>query len=327
MRVWIVALFVAAVVVGEALAQWPPVTAPAQPATPAPPIEKPTTPDLHLTALGFGAKFRNRCWAPLRCRVENAGEERTGLAVAEAREEFSGQVTVYSRPVRLPARSLRLFEFPAFCDLPINWDPKAGLARTALKVKITDGGLRVWDENTAVGAFVPEEALLVLCADTRWPSYKFLDEMLVGAGKRPVGRSVIGPADLPRRPINYRGVDVLILGTLEGVVLTPLQVAAIRDWVSGGGLLVLVPGGDGKLSDFDPLGDLAPVDYVADSLRVDCGSRGWRSGTARSCSAARRHHWWWRAITDWAKWWRWRSMPATRNCSAGQAPGRCGRSG
>ncbi len=260
MRVWIVALSLATVVAGEVLAQWPP-AAPVQQA--AQPVEKSTTPDLHLTALGFGAKFRNRAWAPLRCRIENPGEERAGEAIAEAREEFSGQVTVYSRPLRMPARSTRLFEFPAFCDLPINWDPKAGLARTALKVRITDGRLKVWDEGTAIGAYVTEESLFVLCADTRLPSYKFLDELLVGAGKRPVGRSVIGPVDLPRRPINYRGVDVLILGTLEKVELSPLQVSAIRDWVGGGGLLFLVPGVGGPLADFDVLGDLVPVQYVS----------------------------------------------------------------
>ncbi len=262
MRVWIVATCFTASLASVVVAQWPPVT-PLPQSVPAP-VAQPTLPSLQLAPLGFGAKFRNRCWVPLRCRVENPGAERTGLLAAEAREEFSGQVTVYSRPVWLPAQSQRLFEFPAFCDLPINWDPlKSGAARTALKLKLTDGGIRVWDENTALGVFVPEEALLVLGADTRWPSYKMLDDLTVGTGKRPVARAVISPADLPRRPIDYRGVDVLILGALENTELSPLQVAALRDWVSGGGLLFLVPGATGTLTDFDALGDMVPVQYLA----------------------------------------------------------------
>lgn len=256
MRVWIVALCLATVVAETMPAQSPPATPPASfPDQAAPPT-------LPLTTLGIGTKIRNRAWTPLRCRVENQGPARTGTAIAEAREEFSGQVTTYTRPFWLPAQAVRTFEFPVFCDLPA-WDAPATGVRQAATLRLTDGGLRVWAAEAVRGVYVPEEALFVLCADARLPNYRFLDDVVVGHGKRPIGRTVVTPADLPDRPIHYRGVDTVILGSAGVKELRLPQVAALRDWVGAGGQLFLVPAAGGDIADFAGLDDLTAGQFVA----------------------------------------------------------------
>lgn len=148
----------------------------------------------------------------------------------------------FARPVWLPAQSLRRVEYPVFVDFAPNNDPKDTIARPVLTLKLTTGGAQVFDQTDVLAQLIPEDAFLVIVADSRFPSSRFLTGLPVGSEKRVVARSVLQPQDLPRRAIEYDGFNAIILGDLTDAALSPAHTEAIHDWVKAGGLLIVAPG-------------------------------------------------------------------------------------
>ena len=154
------------------------------------------TPQIRSATIGFHAQFRNRFWTPLTVEVVNDGPACVGALVVEARGHFAGQMTSLVRPVVLPARSLRQFEFPVLPDLaPTDFVSPEG-APTICTVKLTDGRARVFDKTDVISKPNAEESLFVLVSDNRYSSYKFLNGLVVGAAKRLVSRAVCPPVGI-----------------------------------------------------------------------------------------------------------------------------------
>ena len=178
--------------------------------------------------------------SPLRVEVENPGPARAGLLVGETDGAFSGQRVQFTRPVFLPANSARQFEIPILPDLPPRPPDKVRFDRV-LNVKLTDGGLRVWSQNEAVGSQVPEEAFFTLITGTNFTGMRILRDFTVGGERRNFARVQVLPKNLPRRPLELRGFDALVLGGLAETELSPLQLHALRDYVEQGGHLIVLP--------------------------------------------------------------------------------------
>ena len=243
---------------------------------------EPAPPTVRNTTIGFAGQFPNRHWTRLRVDVINPGPARTLRIVAEVQGTVSRQLTTYTRPVWLPAQARRSVSFPVYTDIDENPpDKKPGERRidSVFSVKLTDGGLRVWDRQTVYGRAIPEEALFVLVADQRQTSYRFHEEQFLGGTKRPIARSVLRPDALPSRAVEYDGVSMVVLGELGDQRLSALQTEALRAWVRAGGVLVFAPGptvSDDWIAEWEAF---LPVSYFGpDRIATEPQFRRW--GTA-----------------------------------------------
>ena len=225
-----------------------------------PPPES-SLPKVRHATLGFMARSHNRSWGPLHVDIENPGPEREGYLVAEGLGEYCQQVTSFRRPVWIPAHAFRSVTYPAWSDHhPLEpGDP----ADELLRVKLTDGGVQVWSQLAAIGLPQPEESLLVMVSDARFPSYTFLDRKVATVRGRPLARSPELPTGLPRHPEEYAGIEVLVLGDPGEDALTPLQVEALRDWVRLGGCLIYTGGPTADTEAMDEFRAMLPVDFLS----------------------------------------------------------------
>ncbi|KAF0172061.1 MAG: hypothetical protein FD161_4152, partial [Limisphaerales bacterium] len=218
------------------------------------------TPRIRGAQAGFGGQFRNRHWTPLKVDVENPGAARSGLLVAETEGALSKQRVQFTRPVFLPAQSVRQFEFPILPDLRPSPPGKARFDRV-VSVRLTDGGAQAWNQYEAIGSQVAEDAFFLLIADTSFTGYRGLREMTIGAEKRVFARAQVAPKNLPRRPLELRGFDAVVLAGLAETELSPLQARTLRDYVEVGGHLILLPTAAPGIS--PALAELLPGTFVS----------------------------------------------------------------
>jgi len=219
------------------------------------------TPRLRSALVGFNGQFRNRHWTPLTVDIENTGPARNAVVTAELIGAASGQRVQFSRPVFLPAASNRRFEFPIVPD--VRPSPTAGRIQLGrvVSVRLSDGGLRTWGQNEAIGNPVPEEAFFLGVVDSNFDGYRGLREMFIGPERRPFGRALLAPKNFSRRPLELRGFDALVLGSPGDFELTPLQQRALRDYVELGGHLIVLPAAMPSLS--PALMELLPGTFVS----------------------------------------------------------------
>jgi hypothetical protein len=209
---------------------------------------------------GFTGQFRNRHWTPLTVLVENPGPARHALLVAETDGVDSRQRVQFTRPVFLPAQSVRQVELPVLPDLPPRAPERTRFSRVA-SVRLTDGGARTWGETDAIGSMVAEDAFFLLIADTAFSGYRQLRDMTIGAERRNCARAQLAPKNLPRRPLELRGFDAVVLGQLAETELSPLQLHALRDFLTMGGHLVVLPTAAPGVS--PALAELLPAAFIS----------------------------------------------------------------
>ncbi len=222
-------------------------------------LAQPEGPRIKNAQAGFSGQFRNRHWMPLTVDIENPGPARTGLLVAEVEGAFTKQLVQFTRPVFLPAQSVRQFEFPILPDARPGQPDKVRMERV-VSVKLTDGGLQTWSQNEALGNQVGEDAFFLLICDASFTGYRGLRDTTIGPEKRIFARALTALKNLPRRPLDLRGFDALVLGGLADVEPSPLQLAAVRDYVAMGGHLLVLPSAAPGLS--PALAELLPGTFV-----------------------------------------------------------------
>ena len=223
-------------------------------------LAQPEEPRIRNAQAGFTGQFRNRHWMPLVVDIENTGPARTGLLVAETETAFTRQRVQFTRPVFLPALSVRQVEFPILPDSRPGQPDKVRFDRV-VSVKLTDGGLRTWSQTEAIGSQVAEDAFFLLIADASFTGYRGLRETTIGSEKRVFARAQTAPKNLPRRPLELRGFDALVLGGLAETELSPLQLHAVRDYVAVGGHLIVLPSAAPGIS--PALAELLPGTFVS----------------------------------------------------------------
>lgn len=198
------------------------------------------TPTLRGAQAGFTGQFRNRNWTPLHLLVENPGPARQALLVAETDGVTSGQRLQFTRPVFLPAQSILQVELPILPDL-LPRPPERVRFSSVANVRLTDGGVQTWGQTEVIGSQVPEDAFFALLTDTNFTGYRHLRDFTVGPERRNFARAQVAPKNLPRRPLELRGFDAIVLGHPGETELSPLQLHALRDYVEQGGHLLVLP--------------------------------------------------------------------------------------
>ena len=152
-----------------------------------------------------------------------SGPARTALLTAEMDAHIAKQRLVFSRPVILPARSVRRFEFPIRPDAKPKPETEKVQFTKVVQVRLTDGAFGVLSQADAVASPIAEEAFCVLVLDTSMLGYMSLREGTVGPEKRPLVRLATPAKNFPRRAIDLSGFDAIVLGNVGENDFSPMQ--------------------------------------------------------------------------------------------------------
>jgi hypothetical protein len=194
-------------------------------------------------AAGFDGLGRAGAWLPVRVTLTNDGAD-TAAVVRVQRRTGDGDLQTTSQAVELPAGARKQVTLLVLADGvlgPLTVQALAGdqvLAEAQVEARTTSGRL------VGVLAGTPEAAARVVA----------------GLGTRGgVGQAArLTPGDLPANPYALAALDALVVNGVSSRLLTPAQVAALGEWVAGGGTLVL-GGGASAPAVLEGLGELAPV--------------------------------------------------------------------
>lgn len=202
--------------------------------------------------VGFSGVFRAGSWTPVHLTVQNLGNDVDGELQIEivrgAHLETERPTLRYSREVELISGSSKAFSFVVPIETTVY----------PLRVRITDGGDIVHEqEQELLGKSVPAKLTLVLA---RRPNLDFLLPLYNTRDRRVLDIVYPLPTYLPDQWQGYEAVDTIVIHDARLQELTERQVVAIRDWVAGGGRLVVSGGahfGPADAQTLAPIGDFA----------------------------------------------------------------------
>lgn len=194
-------------------------------------------------AAGFDGLARSGAWLPVRVTLTNDGADRQ-VIVRVQRRTSDGVLQTTSQAIELPAGARKQVTLLVLADGvlgPLTVQALAGdqvLTEAQVEARTASGRL------VGVLAGTPEAAARVVAG--------------LGARGGADQAARLTPADLPANPYALAAFDALVVNGVSSRLLTPAQVAALGEWVAGGGTLVL-GGGASAPAVLEGLGELAPV--------------------------------------------------------------------
>jgi hypothetical protein len=202
---------------------------------------------LTMTAqAAFGGRFKYGEWLPIFVNVENPGAELTG----EIRVSITNQAgrLDFLVPAELPAGARKRF---TVYTLPNNFSrsAKVELVQGEEILLIAEVNLSVLlNDRYVIGIVAPDATGMAMVSPPTLPGRRERPETLT-----------LSIEEIPDRHEGLRLLNTLILNDVDSSLLTPAQRTALKNWVAGGGRLVLGGGaGAGRTLAGLPL-DLQPV--------------------------------------------------------------------
>jgi hypothetical protein len=204
---------------------------------------------------GFGGMGKEDKWIPISLLLTNQGDTFSGTAAVEVENSNGNSRTTYSHPVLLGAKArqqvtlyIRGNSLPG--RIPIYLQPRRG-RKIFAEVPLTS----LTSEDRLIVVIAPERGALAFLSGTARklppsPSYRG------GSSPGTINVADASPNNLPDSPAAYESIDLLVLGDVSPQEIPPEARTAIRDWVLGGGTLVVMGGPDwARLKDpfFDAL--------------------------------------------------------------------------
>lgn len=181
-------------------------------------------------SVGFEGHFRDNMWTPVLVSLENNGSRSFTGEIVIRPERSRGVTNPVSTPVSLAPDAQQVF------TVYVSLQTTAEVVRVEL---LSDDGLIAAEVESSVSLALPHERLYVRVSD--------------GLG-RPVdlsaavssGQSALEAdwfiSNLPDRAIGLEAVDLMLITNSDTGQLTPSQRDAIRNWVFGGGHLIVTGG-------------------------------------------------------------------------------------
>lgn len=212
-----------------------------------------------LTAeAGFDGYFRDGGWMPVSVHLTNAGDNVSGRLVVRPETSGNGITNTYSTPITLPR----------------NGDQTAILYITArafatqIRIElIDDAGVVVAQTTANARSIQSQDRLHVVVTESAVGS---IDLNAITTGGYSAYQANWGVAQIPDRAAALDAVDLLLFNDADTGALSEAQRAAIRDWVTNGGHLVVTGGANWQatsagLTDLLPLTprNSVPVDTLA----------------------------------------------------------------
>ena len=192
--------------------------------------------DLDMEILpGFDGYHKLGKWLPLRIALTSADEDVTGEITAEIQESATEARQIYSIPANL-FKTAKKTQF--LYVLPQSF-------RRNLQIKLIDNqDKEILREDTSLATLSTTDLLIVVISSTGG-GLEFLAEAPSSrktyiSYSTPYGQTA--NSSLPDKWKGYDSVDVIVLGDVPVSALPAAQRRAIRDWVYGGGRLIVSGG-------------------------------------------------------------------------------------
>jgi hypothetical protein len=202
---------------------------------------------------GFDGRFRENMWMPLQVRLENNGDPIEGRLVV--RPERSNALTnTFSAFVSLPTGSRQTV--PLYISM--------NTFGTSVTVELFDSAdMLVTDVEVPVASLTPRDRLYAVISNATSSSLNFTHARSVDYV---ASQANWLPADVPDRAAALQPIDAMIFSDVDSGLLSLVQRAAVADWVTRGGHLI-VTGGIGWEATASGLFDLLPLEPT-DSVQI-----------------------------------------------------------
>lgn len=183
-----------------------------------------------LTArAGFDGFYKDGGWLPVRVTAENSGADFTGRLEINDPQGYTGLEVLITRELDLPTQSRREFFLYAA--------PQGSLS--TLKAELKTNDQLAGATTTNVRTLATTDLLFGQLVGSS-AAFSFINNIDPLSGQAYVAQLVI--EDLPPVSVAWQSLDVLIISDQDTGPLTPEQRAALKDWVTMGGQLVVMGG-------------------------------------------------------------------------------------
>lgn len=196
--------------------------------------------------VGFDSFFRPDVWTPVTIKLRNNGESLVGRLVI--RPETSGTVVgnAFSTAIDLPSGS----EKSALLNIKARSFPD----KARVELIDSDGQVRASREAGLIDLNPQDQLYAVVTGPNTAPPG--LSGVHIGGYKSE--QANLGVNDIPDFAHSLAALDMMMLVNIDSEALSSSQRQAIRQWVEGGGHLI-VCGGPTALTSAAALADLLPV--------------------------------------------------------------------
>lgn len=224
---------------------------------------------------GFGDRYTQDAWTPLRVILSNRGESRTGrIVIPVARDDYS-EPTIYSVPIDLPRGTVKSYRLLV---PQVNY---------RMQVKLFAGDQTEVRELQGASSTAPEDLLTVVLSSTEG-ILGFLNATPAPVPGRATGEYygssqvssatsefVIARArwgELPDSWLGWDGADVVVVADSELGNAEEAELEALRLWVQLGGTLVVTGGARAPALADGRLGDMLPMEVGGTRTVTDLGA-------------------------------------------------------
>lgn len=207
---------------------------------------------------GFDGYYEIGFWLPLRVTLENDGPPVEGRVEVHAPRLNSGEA-VYAYPLSLPTASRKEATFYVFPEDSFN-----PLEATF----VSSDGIVVARASLRLKANGDTDRLFGVLSETS-SAFNLLAEIDPADGAANVAQLKTG--DLPDHVQAFEALDAIVISNVDAGLLTADQIAALKDWVAGGGRLI-VTGGPNWQKTTTALRDLLPFTPNATQTLADLGA-------------------------------------------------------
>lgn len=203
---------------------------------------------------GFDGIGKVNGWVPVEVEVRNDGPDINGEIQVVVTDTNTGRgtymraPTVYTAPAVLPKRSHKR----------IMLEAELRNAGQKIQARLLEGGAVVAEQDVPV-ARVAAGDLLCGVLSRSGPSFDFLPTMELPPPLRRARIAHLDIEDVPTRPQVLASLDCMIFSNIATSTMLDSQKAALRSWVYGGGLLVVVGGSTWQRTAAALPEDLLPV--------------------------------------------------------------------
>lgn len=182
---------------------------------------------------GFDSYLQSATWVPISVTASNTGQGVEGeLRVSVEGFTGTGEV-VYTYPISLPQGSRKQVRlYPA--DL--------NAFGQEIQVDLLDTRGRVLLSERVRVQYISAETLLIGILSDAPATLDAISEVKPTYGETKV--AILTVDDLPEVGMGWTSLDVLVISDVDTGQMSDAQQAALRDWVLGGGRLIIVGGPD-----------------------------------------------------------------------------------
>lgn len=209
------------------------------------PRQQPAAPLQMEVRIGFDGYVQSGAWTPIVITASNGGDDLSAEVRVES-TSLAGARAVYIRPLDLPRNSRK--------QVTLYVSDAANFSGT-VQVDLVREGRVLLSRQVTVETIAATTLLIGLWSDT---PQALMDFATLQPSSGQTRLALLTAADLPDVAAGWQALDVLVISDVDSGVLTPAQRTALRDWIAGGGRLI-VTGGPNYARTVAGLGDVLPL--------------------------------------------------------------------